>query len=59
MVAAGTTAGEGVAATRVVIIDRNFVTCSVSAGLSAAVRFTFVVACTSNGSSTRSDGDIS
>ena len=58
-VAAGTTVGEGLAATRVVIIDRHRVTCSVSAGRSSAGRFTFFVAWTSNGSSTRSEGDIS
>jgi len=57
--AAGTTVGEGLAATRVVIIDRHRVTCSVSAGRSSAGRFTFFVAWTSNGSSTRSEGDIS
>ena len=57
--AAGTTAGDGFVATRVVMIDRNFVTCSVSAGLSAAARFTFCVGCTSKGSSTRSEEDIS
>src|SRR5262249_43539675 len=57
--AAGTTVGEGDAATRVVIIDRHLVTCSVSAGRSAAPSETFRVACTSNGSSTRSEGDIS
>src|SRR5215510_11497149 len=57
--AAGTTAGDGDVATRVVIIDRHFVTCSVSAGRSAGASETFRVAWTSNGSSTRSEGDIS
>ena len=49
----------GVTATVLTIIDRHLVTCSVSAGRSAAGSVTLRVGWTSNGSSTRSEGDIS